>query len=830
MTQSLDLGSETGSDDRRTRALLRIVEAQRVVHGARDRDDVIRIVADHALQVFPHADSAVVELVEGDRLRYAAATGALVAHLGLTVAVQGSLSGLSLRERSPLRCDDAETDPRVDAEACRRTGIRSMMLVPLFAGDVPFGVLKVASGRPGTFDEEDTVGLEVLGESLRAGVQHADTYARSQRLLAERTEALVAREASEELFRLAFDSSPMGICLVGVVEQGFGTLRQVNSAFAAIVGYTVEELEGRSFADLKMPGEDDDPGRVGRLVAESKDGTWTAETRYRHADGHPVRVRVRGAVARDASGAARYMVAQVEDVTEQYAAQARLERAARMIDLIPAAVIVREADGRIRWWNATAAELYGWPVEIATGKNTHRLLSTRFPEGVTLAGMERALATQGFWSGPLLHLTADGRTVRVLSRMVAQVDEHGAATILEINADITSSWAAERALAESEQRFRAQFTHSAAGQAVRALDGELLDVNPAFAAMLGYEPDDLVGASWHDIVHPDDDALARHQLADLMSGGREAVVMEARLRRRDGSWAEVSKTSSLIRDADGLPATVITVVQDISDRLAAERARDAAATELATRNAELQAANAFKADMIGMLGHEIGTPLTAISGFADLARTALDRDPTGSGARDALAIVGRHALALGEVVREIMTMVTADAGRLSARPQRLPLRPQLVSAIELQPHRPRVECAEDLVVLVQPGHLAQVLANLLSNATKYAGGATRVVATRTAVGTVEVAVEDAGPGIPDHVREHLFERFSRGDVHGVPGTGLGLYVVRELARANGGEIEHRPLVGGGSSFVLTLVEAGPEAEPDDGPEAGPVAGEASPGQ
>jgi len=120
--------------------------------------------------------------------------------------------------------------------------------------------------------------------------------------------------------------------------------------------------------------------------------------------------------------------------------------------------------------------------------------------------------------------------------------------------------------------------------------------------------------------------------------------------------------------------------------------------------------------------------------------------------------------------------------------------------------QPEVDCAVDLIAMVQPGHFDQILVNLLSNADKYAGGATRMSAVARPDGQVEVRVEDEGPGVPEEFRDHLFQRFSRGEDTSVEvlGSGLGLFITRELARANGGEVRHCDRTPQGSVFVVTL--------------------------
>jgi signal transduction histidine kinase len=238
------------------------------------------------------------------------------------------------------------------------------------------------------------------------------------------------------------------------------------------------------------------------------------------------------------------------------------------------------------------------------------------------------------------------------------------------------------------------------------------------------------------------------------------------------------------------------------------RERAEAAAVLADRNRDLEQANQFKIDLMGVLGHEIGNPLTAILGHSDRGAEALAEGDTTT-ARRSFEGVERSALQVGHVLHDLLVLVSSDRGALTAHPQPTPLHAHLAAAAEAQPgdDRPVVRCPPGLGALVQPSHLDQVLSNLVANATKYAGGATSIAARETGSGTVEVSVADQGPGVPEAFRDQLFERFSReaASAHRVLGTGLGLFIARELARANGGDLLHRPGPGGvGAEFVVVL--------------------------
>ncbi|MEU4421489.1 PAS domain S-box protein [Actinoplanes sp. NPDC024001] len=785
---------------RQTRALLATIEAQRAVTAvAYDRDLALRVIAEQAVAGFPAADGAVVELLDGDSLVYSATAGSLTPHAGLRIPAAGSLSGVAIAERAAVRCADTATDPRVNRELCRLVGARSMCIAPLYRGDEPIGVLKVSGGVPDAFDAADAHQLELLSGSLTSALMHADDYA-------QRARALRALEASETRFRLTFENSPLGLILASVDPASFGRYLQVNPAMCAITGYTAEELTRMSFADLQHPEDAAATTEALRgMLTEGRDAI-RAEKRYLHKDGRTIWVSVRVAVVRAGDGEPSYAVVQVEDVTAQRAADARLHQQAKLLELIPAAVIIRTLDGRIRWWNAGAQELYGWTLEAARGTVTHRLLGTSFVDESSLAEQGRALERDGHWEGQLQRLTSTGRTVTVLCRQVVYQPEPGGdgtgeIQVLEINTDVTAARAAEQALALNERRFRAQFTHSAAGQIIHGLDGTLIAVNDAFAAMIGRRPEELAGRKLdHELLDIDDIRHAHHQIARLFAGEADSYLHETRVRHAGGHWVDVEATVSLVRDADGRPQHLIIVLTDVSARRAAERARDQAADALTERNTALEAANQLKLDIIGMLGHEISNPLSAILGYSDLLAADLpEQTPNGR----AVAVIGRQAQRLDDIVREVLAMVSIDAGNLSAVRQELSLRDEVERLLESTGNSRLAVLGGDARVLFHPAHLQQILVNLLSNADKYAGGATAIRIERGA-SRVLLRVEDRGPGVPAEFRPHLFDRLTRAerDAGTVRGTGLGLYIVRSLARANHGEVRHEPAPTGGSHFIL----------------------------
>src|SRR4051812_10303224 len=150
--------------------LERIIQAQSLlVQAELDLEPFMQLVADN-VRGLTAAHGAVVELVEGEELVYRSGSGAVARHVGLRVSLDGSLSGRCVRQAAALRCDDSETDGRVDRAICRRIGARSMICTPLLHGGSAIGVLKVTSAQPAAFDDDDLQSLGRMAGTVAAAL------------------------------------------------------------------------------------------------------------------------------------------------------------------------------------------------------------------------------------------------------------------------------------------------------------------------------------------------------------------------------------------------------------------------------------------------------------------------------------------------------------------------------------------------------------------------------------------------------------------------------------------------------------------------------------
>jgi PAS domain S-box-containing protein len=222
----------------------------------------------------------------------------------------------------------------------------------------------------------------------------------------------------------------------------------------------------------------------------------------------------------------------------------------------------------------------------------------------------------------------------------------------------------------------------------------------------------------------------------------------------------------------------------------------------------------MRTDFVATVSHELRTPLAAIYGSAQtILRPDLDLDDA---VRDELlAVIASESDRLAEIVSDLLLSSHLDSGRLPVRIESCDAAELAAAVVEsARTHLPdqvdvELEAAAELPpVAADPGQLRQVLANLIDNAIKYSpdGGAVSVK-IEDGDGTVRFSVADRGIGMPASELRRIFEKFYRLDpdmTRGIGGTGLGLYISRELVRRMAGAISVESKLGEGSTFAVEL--------------------------
>lgn len=163
----------------------------------RDLNAALQLLAERA-QYITGASGAAIALREGGNMICRASAGPSAPELGAQLQVNSGLSGESIRDKQILRCDDAETDPRVNRESCRALGIASVVVMPLLRERQVSGVFELLSSRVYAFEERDMTALERLGGMIQTAMEHAEAAKRAQKDIAGKEETVPSDGAEAE--------------------------------------------------------------------------------------------------------------------------------------------------------------------------------------------------------------------------------------------------------------------------------------------------------------------------------------------------------------------------------------------------------------------------------------------------------------------------------------------------------------------------------------------------------------------------------------------------------------------------------------------------------
>ena len=248
--------------------------------------------------------------------------------------------------------------------------------------------------------------------------------------------------------------------------------------------------------------------------------------------------------------------------------------------------------------------------------------------------------------------------------------------------------------------------------------------------------------------------------------------------------------------------------------------------ELAAEKEELRQSERLKAQLVSIVSHELRTPLTSILGYARLLQSReFDREQTDK----YLTVIQEQGNRLTDILDHFLDSESIESGKLELELESFDLRELLTREAQLVADtatRHQIEIVgggEPLPVRADRDRIAQVFGNLLGNAVKYSPDGGLVEVSGWVHGTTaRVEVRDQGIGVSNEHHSRIFTKFFRGDApeSGIPGTGLGLAVSREIVEAHGGHVGFASTPGAGSCFWFELPLTEESTSEPDRPVAG----------
>ena len=472
--------------------------------------------------------------------------------------------------------------------------------------------------------------------------------------------------------------------------------------------------------------------------------------------------------------------------------------------------------GMVLSWNSGAARLHGYAAGEVIGKHLsifypEEARQARWPEEELRRATEVGRHEEEGW-----RVREDGSRFWAHVVTTALRDRHGTLTGFgQVARDLTERREHLGALRQSEALFRL-LIEGVRDYAIYMLDpqGVIRSWNSGAQLIKGYAAHEVIGKHYRMFFRSEDIALGLpdKELQDALLQGR--TEEEGWRIRKDGStfWANIVMAPI---QAEGVLLGYAKVTRDMTERL---RLRD------------LEHSSRRMNEFLAMLAHELRNPLAPIRNAVSILQLEPAPSTTVRTSRD---MIDRQLSHMTRLVDDLLDAGRLTSGKIRIKPERIAF--NQVVAIATEALRPDMDARshtfeldlprETVWVNADPTRLAQVLQNLLGNASKFTphGGTLRLTA-RVARGRLHVEVVDNGVGIAPAAMEHIFELFSQGDglaASRQSGLGIGLSLARSLVEMHGGSIAATsPGVGQGSVFRFELPGAslGRHAPSAAGPE------------
>ncbi|MFC1967498.1 PAS domain S-box protein [Chloroflexota bacterium] len=612
--------------------------------------------------------------------------------------------------------------------------------------------------------------------------------------LSQATERQQAEERiieAEKLMRSYLKKAPDGI----YISDLKGAFIYGNDKAEEITGYKREELIGKNFLQLKLlPAKY--LKKAAGLLARSAAGKTTGpdELELVRKDGGRVFVEITTTSVTRYGG--KVVLGFVRDVTRRREEEEISRFSMAAFKSLHESMTAIDSKSRITHWNEISEQMYGIKASEAIGKYLSDVIDVVEQYPGHKAERLRQLETAGYLREEQLQRT---RNKEIWVDVTLQPIEKGGKRYgwVALANDITERKKAENALKESEERYRDLFENTNDLIQSVSSDGRFIYTNNAWRKELGYGEEEISHMCLLDIIHPGSQAHCLETFNRVLTGENEEFV-EAIFVASDGREIAVEGSANC-RYIDGKPAYTRAIFRDVTERKKAEDA--------------LKELNYMKSEFLSNVSHELRNPLHSINGFSKIM---LDEENLPDEMqREFLTIIGKESRRLTRLIDSLLDMSRLESGRFEMKRTKdvniktiitetanglfgIASDKKITVKTEFTEELPAIEADEE--------RIRQVLTNLLSNAIKFSeDGGNITVQAGTKDSNILVQVTDNGIGISKEAMRHLFEKFYRAeDNMARGGTGLGLYISKQIVEAHNGQIWAESKAGKGSTFRFTL--------------------------
>ncbi len=597
---------------------------------------------------------------------------------------------------------------------------------------------------------------------------------------------------SEQQYRNIFENSPFGIYRTTID----GRVLIANPALLNLLGYTsIDEMKNKDIGRYIYSDQNQRTAFINELL--NSDDYVILDSIFRKKDGTPVYVRQKAKAVRDENGQVQYIEGTVENISERKEQEDYIRYQNKLLAFASDAIIGTDGNYRIKFWNKSAEQLYGWKAEEVIGKRIEEIVKMEIPHKKRLE-IRKIARKMGSWRGEVIQYDKNGKKLNIEMSISDLRDENGKLIAsVGINRDISEKIKYENALKASEESYRGLFDSVMEAIYIQAADGTFLDVNEGAVRMYGYPKEYLIGKSPADVGAPNRNDMNKIQEQFNKALQGEPQQFEFWGKRANGE--EFPKNVRLYKGKYFGQDVVIALAEDITEKKKLEEDK---------KNLERQVHQNQRLETIGTLAggiaHDFNNILTPILGYAEMIKMAVKKDPNlktkaeqiinaSLRARDLIQQILTFSRQIDQQVKPVhLQHLINEAAHL--------LRASIPSTIKLKKEIDKT-CPP---VMADPAQLHQVIMNLCTNAyqaMEKTGGELYIGLKPIMVDESMIklhpslkpgmynrlVVSDTGEGMEPWVLERIFEPFFTTKGVG-KGTGLGLSVVHGIIKNYNGEI------------------------------------------
>ncbi len=603
--------------------------------------------------------------------------------------------------------------------------------------------------------------------------------------ITEKKESEQKLKESEELYKTLVKTSPDAI----TVSDLKGNIIELSERALEMNGFTLEEMIGKSAFELIAP--EDHKRAIENIQKTLKDGKVSGvEYNLLRKDGSTFIGELNASIVKGIKGRPKAFISTVRDITERKKAEEKLieseEKYRNLINNLGNIVIEMDLKGKFKYVSPQVKDILGFHPDEVIGTNGFSYIH---PEDVknaaktlkaALTNKEKTIIEYRTLNkeGDYVYVSAGGRVVK----------GNGKGKVIAVVEDITERKLAEQKIKESEEKFRTIAEQTMIGIMIFQKKS-IIYVNNALSKITGYQFEDLKNWTYDkfiEVAHKDDLPLVYKKLYERSVGKVNNMFnFSCRLISKQGDIKWVNATSKLIKYQEK-QASLVSIV-DITDQKEAEE--------------NLKRINKLKTELLRRTSHELKTPLVSIKGFTNLLLEVYNEELH----QDLKAIINEirnGSERLENLIMDILETSKLESGKVALKKSKEDLSllikftvNSLKKLAELRQQTINVRIYDKLETKFEKEKIREVLENLISNSIKYTPPYGKIeINSEIKEKFYIISIRDDGIGFTEEEKKDLFtqfgkiERFGQGWDLDVEGSGLGLYISKEIIKLHGGEI------------------------------------------